>query len=139
VPDASAQQPPAQQPPPQPPAQQPRPRRSLQQWQELLQEEVANSSAETGGAPALFNLKEAMRWIKGFAPEVPPLLDEHFDQYFDYIQDKHGPHVLACVLFFALGHHDVCKGMMGVSIPRVYLRAPNLQQTAQPERRPLAH
>lgn len=88
-----------------------RPRRSLQQWQDLLQEEAANSSAEAGGAPALFNLKESMRWIKGFAPEVPPLLDEHFDKYFTYIQDKHGPHVLACVVFFTLGHHDVCKGV----------------------------
>lgn len=30
--------------------------------------------------------------------------------YFDYIRKEHGHHVLACVVFFCLGHHNVCKG-----------------------------
>jgi hypothetical protein len=89
--------------------QQAQPRRDLQQWQELLQDEASSSAAEAG-APAHWNKKEAVKWLQGFAPEAHALLDKPFEEYFTYIQDKHGPHVLTCVMFFCLGHHDVCKG-----------------------------
>jgi len=85
----------------------PVPRRNLQQWLQLLEEEV---KAETALVPGLFNLKEGLLWLAAFAPMAHQQLDEHFAKYFAYIRDKHGPHVLACVVFFCLGHHPVCKG-----------------------------
>lgn len=85
----------------------PVPRRNLQQWLQLLEDEM---KAETALVPGLFNLKEGLHWLAGFAPLAHQQLDEPFAKYFAYIRDKHGPHVLACVVFFCLGHHPVCKG-----------------------------
>jgi hypothetical protein len=89
--------------------QQVQPRRDLQQWQQLLQDEASSSAAEAG-APTHFNKEEGVKWLQGFAPEAHALLDKPFEEYFTYIQDKHGPHVLTCVMFFCLGHHDAFKG-----------------------------
>ena len=91
------------------PLQQRPPRPTLQQYLQRLRQEV-ESSAGGKGVPEAFNLKEALRWVSGFAPVAYQQLDEHFDQYFDYIKDKQGVDVLVCVVFYCIGHWATFKG-----------------------------
>lgn len=57
-----------------------------------------------------YSLKEGMKWLQGYNKEAADAVDDIAMKHLQLIERKHGSAVLACVVFFAMGHHETCYG-----------------------------
>jgi hypothetical protein len=71
---------------------------------------TSSSSSSSNSRPIHFCLQEAMRWLQRYAPEAAAVIDNDMWSYIHVIAEECGPSVLACLVFYTLGHHATCKG-----------------------------
>jgi len=94
------------------------PQTSLDQLKRVMAAEsgITSSSSSSGSSrssnsrPIHFCLQEALRWLQRYAPEAAAVIDNDMWSYIHVIAEEYGPSVLACLVFFTLGHHATCRG-----------------------------
>ncbi|WIA33683.1 hypothetical protein OEZ86_006802 [Tetradesmus obliquus] len=73
----------------------------------------AGSSSSSSSGAVDFSVREGFKWLARYAADASALLhgDELLKDYLKVVLTKHGPGVLACVLFFTFGHHEEFRGV----------------------------